>query len=143
MQLVELKCPGCGSQMAVSADRTQVVCPFCSTSALIDDGTRHVLYDNAEQAGYDFEMGRLRAREEAGADEPRQYVVSLEYPDSYQVAAPRRRRTWLWVLGWIFIFPVPATILISRRDWNIVTKTFLIILVWIAYLAIASRGSSS
>ena len=29
---------------------------------------------------------------------------------------PRKRKTWLWVLGWLFVFPLPLTILLLRNQ---------------------------
>ena len=35
----------------------------------------------------------------------------------------KKRHTWLWVLGWICIFPLPLTILLVRkRNLNAVIK---------------------
>lgn len=52
--------------------------------------------------------------------------------------APKKRKTWLWVLGWIFIFPLPLTIiLIRKKDMNNILKYALIALAWIVYLAIS------
>lgn len=52
-------------------------------------------------------------------------------------AAPKRR-TWLWVLGWIFIFPVPLTVLMVRnRSLNKWAKVAIIAAAWLVYLAIA------
>ena len=51
---------------------------------------------------------------------------------------PKKRKTWLWVLGWIFIFPLPLTIiLIRKKDMNNILKYALIAIAWIAYLAIS------
>ena len=30
--------------------------------------------------------------------------------------AKKKRKTWLWILGWIFFFPVPLTVLIYRSE---------------------------
>lgn len=59
-------------------------------------------------------------------------------------ALPRKkRRTWLWVLGWLFIFPIPLTILILRNQkMNKVVKCAIIALAWILYLIIALSGGS-
>lgn len=53
-----------------------------------------------------------------------------------------KRRTWLWVLGWIFIFPVPLTILLTRRENNLSTplKIIFVVLAWIVYFALAYMG---
>ena len=48
-----------------------------------------------------------------------------------------KRRTWLWVLGWIFMFPVPLTILLVRnKTMKPGLKYTLIALAWIVYLLI-------
>lgn len=38
---------------------------FCGAQVIIDDEKHHVVYDNAHQSGYEFEMGRIRAQEDA------------------------------------------------------------------------------
>lgn len=44
--------------------------------------------------------------------------------------------TWLWVLGWIFIFPVPLMIILLKdKKIGSFLKTILIILAWIFYLS--------
>ena len=55
-----------------------------------------------------------------------------------------KRKTWLWVLGWIFIFPVPLTILLVRnKTMKIGLKIGLIAAAWIVYLLIGTSGSDS
>ena len=46
-----------------------------------------------------------------------------------------------WVLGWIFIFPVPLTILILRsKTLKPVLKVLIIAHAWIVYIAIAESA---
>lgn len=53
----------------------------------------------------------------------------------------QKRKTWLWVLGWIFVFPVPLTILLVRkRDMKPVFKYSLVAAAWIVYLLIGLSG---
>ena len=53
------------------------------------------------------------------------------------------RKTWLWVLGWIFIFPVPLTILLLRKkDMKPAVKYGIIAAAWALYLVIGLSGSS-
>ena len=55
----------------------------------------------------------------------------------------RPRRTWLWVLGWIFIFPVPLTVLIVKSEkLNKWLKIAIIAVVWIVYLSFGFYGDS-
>lgn len=51
---------------------------------------------------------------------------------------------WLWVLGWICIFPVPLTILMLRKkDMKPAVKYSIIAVAWIVYLLIGFGGSGS
>lgn len=55
----------------------------------------------------------------------------------------RQRKTWLWVLGWIFIFPVPLTILLLRkRDMNNILKYSIIVISFLVYIGVAAAGGS-
>lgn len=56
----------------------------------------------------------------------------------------KKRKTWLWVLGWIFIFPIPLTILMVRNQrLNKWVKIGIIAVAWILYLIIAFTGGGS
>ncbi|WP_308540638.1 zinc ribbon domain-containing protein [uncultured Murdochiella sp.] len=97
-------CPHCGVKVGSKAK----ICPRCGAeyySAACPD------------CGYIPHSGR---------------VMTVE---TYAVSQPvKKRRTWLWVLGWIFIFPVPVTILVRRNTkWNQAMKTALIAASWILY----------
>ncbi len=65
MKLVELKCPNCGSNLKVDENSTLVLCQFCGTQFKVDNVVKHIQYDNAEQTGYEFEKGRMKAKEDA------------------------------------------------------------------------------
>lgn len=55
----------------------------------------------------------------------------------------KKRKTWLWVLGWIFMFPVPLTILtLKNHKLNKSVKFGIILVTWILYLVIAIVGGS-
>ncbi|MBP3891850.1 MAG: hypothetical protein J6D29_06735 [Solobacterium sp.] len=55
-----------------------------------------------------------------------------------------KKRTWLWVLGWLFCFPIPLTILLLRNNSMKKTLKYIIIAVaWLLYLLIGFTGSSS
>ena len=57
---------------------------------------------------------------------------------------PKKRKTWLWVLGWIFIFPLPLTILMLRKkEMNPVLKYGVVAAAWLVYLLIAFAGGGS
>lgn len=52
-----------------------------------------------------------------------------------QTAESKGNRLWLWILGWIFIFPLPLTILLNRnKTMNQVLKWVIIVFAWLLYL---------
>lgn len=137
MKLIDLTCPHCSAHLQVNAENKRAVCEYCGTTILIDDEVQHIQYDNAEEAGYNFEKGRQRAQAEA--------QQQIQYsPQQYSQQPKKKRRTWLWVLGWIFIFPLPLTILLLRKKtMKPVLKYGIIAAAWILYFIMAASGSSN
>ena len=106
MKLIDTTCPKCGANLRVDADMQSAFCEYCGAELLIDDEVQHLQIDNAESAGYAFEKGRQRAQQEA--------QMPMEY--SAPLAPKKNKKMVWWVLGWIFIFPIPLTIIISRNQ---------------------------
>lgn len=53
------------------------------------------------------------------------------------------KKTWLWVLGWICIFPLPLTILLLRKkDMKPAIKYGIIAAAWVLFLIIGMAGNS-
>ena len=138
MKLVDLSCPHCGAHLKVDSSKRQVYCEHCGAALLVDDEVQHIQYDNAEEAGYKFEKGRQRAQAEASrAKNSAVYSGGKPTPQ-------KKRRTWLWVLGWIFIFPLPLTILLLRKkNMKAVIKYPIIAVAWLLYLLFVFAGQSS
>lgn len=92
---------------------------------------------HAEETGYQFEKGRQRAQAEATRVQQQTFNMNFGKP-------PKKRKTWLWVLGWIFIFPVPLTILMLRnKKLSKPVKIGIIVAAWIVYLIIGLAGGGS
>ncbi|MBP3885798.1 MAG: hypothetical protein J6D54_12805 [Olsenella sp.] len=128
MKIIELTCPSCGANLDVDVEKRQAKCPYCSAVFPVDDEAQHIRYDNAEQAGYEFEKGRQRAQAELDAQS-----TSPQYQS--EPAEPKRRRTWLWVLGWLFAFPIPLTILVLRnKRLGDKARIGIIVAAWVGYL---------
>lgn len=64
MRLLDMTCQHCGALLKVDIDKKRAICNHCGATILIDDEIQHIRYDNAEEAGYNFEKGRQRARRE-------------------------------------------------------------------------------
>lgn len=53
----------------------------------------------------------------------------------------KKKNTWLWILGWLFVFPVPLMILLSRKnDMDVKTRNNSIAAAWGVYCLIAIIG---
>ncbi len=134
MKLTEMECPNCGAPLIYDKKTGMAVCEYCDTKVTIDAGFKSA---SAEEAGYNFEKGRQRAQQESAQDARRggearrgYYNASASKGNYSSYEQPKRRRTWLWVLGWIFFFPAPLTVLIYNRVQNPVLKWALIIFIW-------------
>ena len=119
MRIVDTTCTKCGANLHIDADRKTAFCEYCGAQLLIDDEVQHLQIDNAESAGYAFEKGRQRAQNEAQAQR--------YYSAQPQPAPKKNKKIVWWVLGWIFIFPIPLTIIISRSfsdpaDYHCITQ---------------------
>ena len=64
MKLLELKCKNCGAVLKIEEDETTINCKHCGSKYKLDDEDIHIKYDDMEQAGYDYERGRMRAHAE-------------------------------------------------------------------------------
>lgn len=111
---VPAKCPNCGGEFPVNPSQECTVCQFCQ---------QPVITANAIQ---NYQANHINDR--AG------FVAAPSVP---QPEAPKKKHTLLWVLGWIFCFPIPLTILILRNQ-KLDKKIRLGIIAagWIVYLLI-------
>lgn len=112
-------CPKCG----VKAGQRPRVCPNCGRE----------YYSNAcPTCGY-VKGGNGSTTERTRS--PATMTIS-------QTEKPvKKRKTWLWVLGWLFIFPLPLTILLVRnKQMNKVVKIIILVIAWLFYLLIAFAG---
>ena len=129
MRIVDTTCTKCGANLHIDADRKTAFCEYCGAQLLIDDEVQHLQIDNAESAGYAFEKGRQRAQNEAQAQR--------HYSAQPQPAPKKNKMIVWWVLGWIFIFSIPLTIIIARNQkLKIGAKIGIIAAGWIVYLLI-------
>ncbi len=61
MKLFAVTCPHCGGKLEVTSNSKMVTCEYCNCDFMIDDEVKRVRLEDAEQAGYEFEIGRQRA----------------------------------------------------------------------------------
>ena len=129
MKLIDTQCPHCGANMHYEEGKKQINCEFCGAALIVDDETHNLHMSNGEEFGYQFEKGRQRAQSENNNN------ISQVPSSQNNQMPPKKRKTWLWVLGWIFIFPVPLTIILLKKpDMAKKVKYVLIAAAWIVYV---------
>lgn len=127
-------CDNCGSQISYDMQREQEQlnkkgCPQC--------GSSNVTFNREKQGEVRGKKGTAVVRRTVGVCKDCGYT----WYTAGQAPA-KKSNTWLWVLGWIFIFPVPLTILMLRKkDMHPALKYGIIAVGWIVYLLIGLGGS--
>ena len=140
MKLLDLTCPNCGSKLSYNKETGECTCTSCGGKFLLDDDSdkKQIEINNAKEAGYEFEKGRQKAQAEARRNNAQPYSNV-----TYRSKAPAKNNNlkW-WVLGWIFFFPIPLTILVYRsKSLSQTVKTIILSVLW-GYVAIVVLISS-
>ncbi len=146
MKYVSMTCPNCGAATNINAEKGSGFCEYCGSPLILDDEKPEVklTIEDAEDAGYRFEKGRQRAQQEAQSDFQSEYTYEDTTVILNQPLPKKKRKTWLWVLGWIFIFPVPLTVLIWRsQKMSTIVKIVLTAVAWLVYMSSGSGSASN
>ena len=123
-------CPQCGTQQEVDPAQDAAICRYCGNPFSVEKGIsrfneRYVVMPELD----DSPIERFPRMSQTHFDEPQK---------------PRKKRLFWWVVGWIFCFPIPLTILVARsRRLSGLIKGIIIAAVWIAYLLLGLRYRSS
>lgn len=130
MKLIEMKCKNCGARLKVNSEIKEANCQFCGTIFKMDDEVKHIQYDNVEQAGYEFEKGRIRAQRE-------KLNNSTNVNSNYQYNQKKNNKMVWLILAWIFLFPFTLTYYIIKSEKLDKKKKIVIItILWIVFLII-------
>lgn len=138
-----MKCKHCGAEI----DSHSTTCDFCGASISYEMrreqeqvnkqgcpkcGSSNVTFNREKQGDYKGKKGTTVVRSTIG--------VCKDCGYTWQVAgntSKSKAPMWLWVLGWICIFPVPLTILLLRKkDMKPALKYGIIAAAWILFLII-------
>ena len=136
-----MKCPSCGAE--VGSGR---FCEFCGSQISSDMLKEQELLNKQgcpKCGSTNFQIKRENQGEVRGKNSKRVLHQTVAYckdcgytwfPNGQQ----KPRKTWLWVLGWIFIFPLPLTlILLKKKNLHPAIKYGIIAAAWILYILIA------
>ena len=146
-----MKCPSCGAEIGTSK-----FCQYCGTQVSIEMqkeqeqlnkvgcpkcGSTNIQFKRENQGEIRGKNSKQVVHRTVGFCKD---CGATWYPNSAANDFPRQRKTWLWVLGWIFIFPVPLTILMLRnKKMKPALKYGIIAVAWIAYFMIALGSNST
>ncbi len=100
-------CPHCGAPIILNG-KGYGLCEYCGAQINLNDEVTPFGQTEAEYYG----------------------VTDRNSPD---LDAPRRRPWVLWVLGFLFIFPLPVTILVVRSCLPKWARVLIIIAAWTVY----------
>ena len=145
-----MKCPSCGAEIGTSK-----VCEFCG-STITTEMQREAEQLRKEGCPKCGSSNITFRRENQGEVRGKNQKAVIHrtvglckdcgftwYPNE-QEAPVRKRKTWLWVLGWICIFPLPLTlILLKKKDMKPAIKYGIIAAAWLVYALIGIFGGNS
>lgn len=131
-----MKCKNCGAILKVEDDSKSIKCKFCHSEYKLDDEVQHVKYDDMEQAGYEFEKGKIRARQEAKNQ-------NNEVKNNNVENKKDNKKVWL-ILAWIFLFPFMISYYIIKSDkLDKKKKIIILVVLWIVFLIIGASSSAT
>ena len=133
-------CEYCGSQITPEMRKAQEQvnkdgCPRC--------GSSNITFNREKLAEVREKSKTIVKRSTVGVCKDCGYTWHAE--ESAAGKSQGKRHTLLWVLGWIFCFPIPATILIWRKQntWDKKIKIAATVAVWLLLIIFSSRGGSN
>lgn len=140
MKYIDASCPYCGAPVVMD-NNGKGLCEYCGQWVIYDNRSEKYVLEDAYKAGYEFEKGRQKAQAEARI----QSAHTTHYDQQGQSStAPAGRRHWgWWVVGWIFMYPIPLTILMVRnKSLSWWAKALIIVAGWASYFLIAYSSRS-
>ena len=145
-----MQCPNCGAEI-----KDKKICDFCGTLITVE---MRRTYEQLNRTGCpkchstNIQFKRENQGEIIGKKSKQIVHKTFGFckdcgytwlPTGVGQQEPQKNNLWLWVLGWICIFPVPLTILMLRKkEMKASSKYGIIAIAWIIYLIIGLTGNS-
>ncbi len=141
VKFVPAKCTSCGAELSVDPSQEAAVCNYCGTPFIVSKAVQD--YNVTYQTNIVNERkGVVQSILDYASEKEKREEQRLEQERiRNEERKSKRNKTILWVLGWIFIFPVPLTILMLRNK-TLDTKVRYGVIAggWILYLLIGLIG---
>ena len=149
-----MKCPSCGAETNgkfceyCGSEMTQQpkagVCPKCGGNNVTFKRERVGTATQSRSQKNVIGKGRTSQSVSQSAYRTVGLCQSCGYTWNPNGGSKSGKKTWLWVLGWICIFPVPLTILMLRKkDMKPAVKYGIIAAAWLLFFVIGSSGGET
>ena len=141
IRFVPAKCTSCGAELSVDPSQEAAVCNYCGTPFIVSKAVQD--YNVTYQTNIVNERkGMVQSILDYASEKEKREEQRLEQERiRNEERKSKRNKTILWVLGWIFIFPVPLTILMLRnKTLDQKVRYGVIAGGWILYLLIGLIG---
>ena len=126
MKLINMRCPKCNAQLTIEEGKTQYKCEHCGSTFLVDEEVNKTRIDNAENTGYQFEKGRMKAQSEAGI---------IDVPKE-------KKKITIWrVLLWVVFLPIMLLYVIwTNKKLSQKMKIILSVIIVLFTILFASKS---
>ena len=150
-----MKCPSCGAETngkfceycgsELPKDKVNVgVCPKCGNSNITFKRER--VGTATQRTSHKNLIGTGRTGQSVSQSAYRTVGLCQNCGHTWNPNAGSKssgKKTWLWILGWICIFPVPLTILLLRKkDMKPAVKYGIIAVAWLLFFVIGMSGNN-
>ncbi len=145
-----MKCPNCGAEI-----ENVKVCQFCGTHITAEMqreqerinkagcpkcGSSNIEFKRENQGEIRGKKTRTIVHQTIGFCKDCGYTW---YPQEEKHTGLWTKQMWIWVLGWICIFPVPLTVLMLRKkNMKSSIKYGIIVASWVVYFLIGLSGKA-
>lgn len=149
-----MKCPSCGAEMQgkfceycgseIMQQPKAGTCPKCGGNNVTFKRERVGTATQRRSQKNVIGKGRTSQSVSQSAYRTVGLCQSCGYTWNPNGGSKSSKQTWLWVLGWICIFPVPLTILMLRKkDMKPAVKYGIIAAAWLLFFVIGFSGKGT
>ncbi len=128
MKLMDMTCPHCGAKLQYTPGERTVKCEYCDSVMMIDSPVQE----------------QPRQAPQPPVNNPGYYSRAF-YPENNNVrnvnTSSGPKHIWLWVLGFMFMIPIPLTVIVAKSKLSKLVKGILITVIWALYLIFAYYGN--
>lgn len=129
------KCEFCGSKLSAEMQKENEQinkdgCPKCKSTNITFEREKHEIITSDKKISYNYKTVGLCKD------------CGFSWDVDVQKEKHETNIVW-WILGWIIIYPIPATILINRSNKiSNKKKRIYIALLWISYIILVAISNS-